>query len=289
MATRTRSAKATPEPIDHLDGVPVYGWGQAPATLHTRPQLNSKRRRPKPDQAPAGYLRMRDPGDPRGRRMIDAELYPMRGTLRMRPLTDEELARRTCPTCHKTGTAIVRGDRCQACRRKQQAEAEREHRRTCAEWQCSTTRAQPVPPGQSWYCRSCTAKRAAAKRAEEQRAAAARRSCPDCGRRTATAPVIEAWKAANPGRRWRPRRCTACAEALHRKITTCPDCDTATTADLADVEAWLAQWEHHRREHFPRRVCGPCQAEREGSHHTLAPFSLVLPRRKALHTNQANR
>ncbi len=91
--------------VRHVEGVPVYRWGQAPGGLRTRGQLGEERLKPGEGQVPRGYLSTRKFGD--------VALYDRGEAVRMAPLASAVKrgmeARRTCPECGKVRGEIVRG------------------------------------------------------------------------------------------------------------------------------------------------------------------------------------
>lgn len=145
----------------HIDGVPVYGWGQAPPYLRTQTQLGEVRLNLADGQAPLAYIRTRKYGD--------VALYDPGTAEKMRPLpssTQRKMAaRRTCPTCHKVRDHIVRGSRCGVCQRRAEEEQRRTGARTCRG--CRVVRERPLPVAHG-RCGDCRARQLA-----EQREAAA--------------------------------------------------------------------------------------------------------------------
>lgn len=145
---------------DHIDGVPVYGWGQAPPYLRTQTQLGELRLKLAQGQTPLAYIRTRKYGD--------VALYDPAGAEKMRPLPSSTqrrmAARRTCPTCQKVRDHIVHGERCGVCWRRAEEEQRRTSARTCRG--CKAVRERPLPTAHG-RCGDCRTRQLA-----EQRAAA---------------------------------------------------------------------------------------------------------------------
>jgi hypothetical protein len=160
-ASRTEadpSRVAKGQPLAHIAGVPVYGWGQAPPYLRTKTQLAADRLNTTEEQekAPLAYIRTRDYGD--------VPLHDPAAAVKMKPLPSSTkakmAARRTCSECGKVGKVILRGP-CSACRDRAERERLRLLARTCVG--CSTVRERPYPKGHR-RCQTCRQEQLQAKR-----------------------------------------------------------------------------------------------------------------------------
>ncbi|KAB7833563.1 3'-5' exonuclease [Streptomyces mobaraensis] len=148
---------ARSDPRDHIDGVPVYGWGQAPPYLRTQTQLGEARLKLADGQVPLAYIRTRKYGD--------VALYDPSGADKMKPLSSSTKARmakrRTCPTCQQVRDEIVPGERCSVCRQRVERERLRLLARTCGG--CGTVRERPYPEAHR-RCAPCRRAQLAEKR-----------------------------------------------------------------------------------------------------------------------------
>ncbi|GGX36467.1 3'-5' exonuclease [Streptomyces chryseus] len=147
------------EPLRYLEGVPVYGWGQAPPYLRTKTQLAAARLNVTEEQekAPLAYVRTRDYGD--------VPLHDPAAAVKMRPLPSSTkakmVARRTCSECGKVRKVVLRGP-CSVCRERAEEERQRLLARTCAG--CDTVRERPYPR-EHRRCQGCRAEQLEKKRA----------------------------------------------------------------------------------------------------------------------------
>ena len=136
------------EPWDHLDGVPVYGWRQAPQYLRTQTQLGEDRLKLAEGQSVLAYIRTRKYGD--------IALYDPGAAVKMKPLASSTKAKmaalRTCPECDKVRDEILRGRPCTVCGERKRQERLRLLARTCAG--CDTVRERPYPKAHR-RCQSC--------------------------------------------------------------------------------------------------------------------------------------
>jgi hypothetical protein len=139
---------ARSDPRWHRDGVPVYGWGQAPAYLRTKTQLGEQRLNLAEGQAPLAYLWTRKLGE--------VPLYDPAAAVKMRPLPASTKAtmerRRTCTECGQVRPVILHGRPCSACRDRARRERERLLARTCGG--CGSVRERPYP-AEHRRCRDC--------------------------------------------------------------------------------------------------------------------------------------
>ncbi len=237
-----RAARGTP--TGEVDGVPVYGWGGAPAYLRTVTQLGEKRLKLADGQQPLAYVDSRKFGR--------LSLYDPAAAVKMKPLTGKQKlareARRTCKKCGKVREYVVVGD-CQVCRDKASAERQRELRRTC--FRCSTVRKTPYTnaSGPQW-CQPC--KRTHAREQAEAAARAMLRavSCRGgCGQQLATEEEVAAWNSANPYRYWEARTCEPCTERLERERAErelaeqkrAEDARQARREEVRALVAWAAE------------------------------------------------
>ncbi|MFF4647480.1 exonuclease domain-containing protein [Streptomyces sp. NPDC001389] len=151
----SRIAKSTPRA--HIDGVPVYGWGQAPPAFRTQTQLGEMRLKLAEGQPVLAYIRTRKYGD--------IPLYDPAAAEKMRPLPSSIKARmakrRTCPECGTVRSSIVHGKRCSVCLEKARKEQNRRAARTC--WGCETVRERPLPAAHH-RCPDCRSKQLAKQR-----------------------------------------------------------------------------------------------------------------------------
>ncbi|MFF0430307.1 exonuclease domain-containing protein [Streptomyces sp. NPDC004520] len=156
-ADPSRVAKG--QPLAHIAGVPVYGWGQAPPYLRTKTQLAADRLTTTEEQekAPLAYIRTRDYGD--------VPLHDPAAAVKMKPLPSSTkarmAARRTCSECGKVRKVILRGP-CSACRERAEKKRQRLLARTCAG--CSTVRERPYPK-EHRRCAGCRQEQLEKKRA----------------------------------------------------------------------------------------------------------------------------
>jgi hypothetical protein len=207
------------EPRDHIDGVPVFGWGQAPPYLRTKTQLGEDRLKLAEGQAPLAYIRTRKYGD--------VALYDPAGAEKMPPLASSVKARmaerRTCPECGKVRKHIVRGKHCSACENKAYEARLRLDARTC--WDCRKVSERRLSTAHH-RCAGCRRKQLAEQRkkavvwVEEVTVCAG----DGCSVRMVTKKEARAFqKSQGSGRSWWhrashwPKRCTPCTEAEERR------------------------------------------------------------------------
>lgn len=188
--TETDPARvAKGQPRDHIAGVPVYGWGQAPPYLRTKTQLATDRLNVTEAQeaAPLAYIRTRDYGD--------VPLYDPAGAEKMRPLPSSTkakmAARRTCPDCGKVRDVILNGRTCSVCRERAEKERKRLLARTCAG--CETVRERPYPEHRR--CQSCRQAQLEKKRARVEAWIVEVTVCADdgCTKRLGSKAAARAW------------------------------------------------------------------------------------------------
>ncbi|MFD8386547.1 exonuclease domain-containing protein [Streptomyces sp. NPDC059679] len=214
------------EPRDHIDGVPVYRWGQAPPYLRTETQLADDRLKLAAGQAPLAYIRLQKYGD--------VALYDPAGAAKMKPLASSVKARmakrRTCPECGKVRDEILRGRTCSVCRERAERERLRLLARTCAG--CDTVRERPYPK-EHRRCQNCRKEQLEKKRERIEAWLVEVTVCAgdDCTAKISTKTAALAWLRE---RNWllrpeRPdlpdeysgwhgeRRCPPCAEAYEQE------------------------------------------------------------------------
>ncbi|WP_308346528.1 3'-5' exonuclease [Streptomyces sp. ISL-66] len=205
-------------PRDHIDGVPVYGWGKAPGHLRTQTQLGEARLKVAEGQLPLAYLRLRKHGD--------VPLYDPASAEKMAPLASAVKARmekrRTCPECGKVRQHIVRGKRCSACESKAYAEQRRLAARTCRDCREVAARRLPV----HGRCQGCRRTQLAAQREKAVAWVAEVTVCAgeDCSVRLVTKKEAVAYqKSQGADRSWWhrashwPRRCAPCTAAEEQR------------------------------------------------------------------------
>lgn len=171
------------DPVDQVDGVPVYARGHAPESMRSRSQLAAERRRPHDPRRPDGYVRAR----------LHHNLVPLwelANTVAMRPMSAAQLAawtvRRTCTRCGEFNPWRPQpyGGRCRPCDQAAREEEAEQRRRTCQG--CGAVAVDPWP--RSNRCEPC----ADAYEIEQQAEAAAQRERWRRQVRERRAPV-EAW------------------------------------------------------------------------------------------------
>lgn len=219
-SSRTETDPA-PRPREYLGGLPVYGWGRAPAHLRTQTQLASERLKLAAEQKPVAYLYIQRHGT--------FELYDPADAEKMRPLPSSTkarmAARRTCPECGKVRKAILNGRTCSVCREQKARERERLLARTCAG--CKTVRERPYPDHRR--CQSCRKEQLEKKRERVEAWIAEVTVCAadDCSARIGSKKAARAFLKAKewllspertdlPSSMWWPdwsRRCPPCKEA----------------------------------------------------------------------------
>ncbi|MFM9449129.1 exonuclease domain-containing protein [Streptomyces acidiscabies] len=242
------------EPRDHIAGVPVYGWGQAPPYLRTKTQLAANRLNVTAAQeaAPLAYIRTRDYGD--------VPLYDPAGAEKMRPLPSsikaKMAARRTCPECGKVRKAVLNGRTCSVCRDRKARERQRLLSRTCAG--CETVRERPYPDHRR--CQSCRREQLEKKRQRVEAWIAEVTVCTadDCSMRIGSKKAARAFLKAKewllrpertdlPDSAWWPdwpRRCPPCKEAY----------DAEQERRRAEYQAQYKRQEKERRERERREA-----------------------------------
>jgi hypothetical protein len=145
------------EPRSYTGGVPVYGWGRAPAYLRTKTQLAEQRLNLADGQAPLAYLWTRKLGE--------VPLYDPAVAVKMPPLSAavkrRMRERRTCAECGRVRAVILHGRPCQVCRDRARRAAERLAARTCAG--CGAIRGRPYP-AEHGRCQECRRVQLQAKR-----------------------------------------------------------------------------------------------------------------------------
>ncbi len=158
MGTETDSDRVERgRPQGYTGGVPVYGWGGAPAYLRTKTQLGQQRLKLADGQAPLAYLWTRKLGE--------VPLYDPAAAVKMRALPASAKAkmerRRTCTECGQVRAVILHGRPCQVCLDRARRERERLTARTCAG--CGAVRERPYP-AEHRRCRDCRSAQVQTKR-----------------------------------------------------------------------------------------------------------------------------
>lgn len=254
MVTETDPERAARgEPRGYTDGVPVYGWGRAPAYLRTKTQLGELRLNLAEGQAPLAYLWTRKLGE--------IQLYDPAAAVKMRPLAAVTKAamqrRRTCTECGRVRPVVLHGRPCSACRDRAQRERERLAARTCGG--CGAVRERPYP-AEHGRCQVCRRVQLETKRQRVAAWLAEVTVCrtDGCAARVLTLKAARAYLAARPfllrpdhpdqpDAAWwipGPRRCPPCTEVYDRE----------QARQLAEYE------ERHARQQEERRA-----AEREAA------------------------
>ncbi|MFF2751100.1 exonuclease domain-containing protein [Kitasatospora sp. NPDC058048] len=212
------------EPLRFDGGVPVFDSGRAPAGLRTKTQLGRQRRlKPAPGQVPVAYVVTQFYAGQGGHRYEQRALFDPAGAVRMRPLPSrlkaEMEARRTCPVCSVVGESIVRGGRCDGCRRRAEESARRLRVRTCEGCRRQRRKGRPFPSVRERHwsrrlCAECRRAAAAKRREEEARWLERVVVCNGgCGVRLVTLREARAWlRAHGLGAYWQPRVCAPCGE-----------------------------------------------------------------------------
>ncbi|MEE1838092.1 hypothetical protein [Streptomyces sp. SP17KL33] len=215
-----RVAKSAPR--SHIDGVPVYGWGQAPPYLRTQTQLGEDRLKLAEGQPVLAYIETRKYGD--------IPLYDPAGAEKMKPLASSVKARmakrRTCSTCGKVRDRIVHGKKCSVCRDKEHAKQQRLNARTC--WDCRKVSERRLPAHHR--CGGCRRTQLAKRReaavawVEKVIVCSGDGYGSECSTKVVTKKEARAYqKAQGAGRDWWmraphwPRRCPSCTEANERQ------------------------------------------------------------------------
>ncbi|WP_432040992.1 exonuclease domain-containing protein [Streptomyces chartreusis] len=216
-SSRTETDPA-PRPREFLGGLPVYGWGRAPAHLRTQTQMASERLKLADEQKPVAYLYIQRHGT--------FELYDPADAVKMKPLASSVKAkmaqRRTCPTCGKIRKYVVRGKQCTVCRDKARAEQQRREARTC--WDCRTVRERRLPTHHR--CPDCRRKQLDKRRQDAVAWVEKVTVCPGdgygagCSVKLVTKKEARAYQKGQGAERtwwsraphW-PERCPSCAEA----------------------------------------------------------------------------
>lgn len=232
------------EPRGHVEGVPVYGWGQAPPYLRTQTQLVGERLKLAEGQEPLAYLRTRKYGD--------VPLYDPGVAVRMKPLGSSAKARmterRTCPECGKVRGEIVRGGRCGVCRQRVERERLRLRARTCEG--CGAVRERPYPKVHG-RCVPCRQEQLRGKR--ERVAAWVEKvvicAGPGCAVRLGTKKAARAWL--EEERPWLLRPGSVGPDALRPDgwSSRCPSCQAAEERRQAEE---LARYEERQAEQRAR-------------------------------------
>lgn len=234
--------------VTEAGSLPVYKAKEVPEPLRTMTQLKEQRLKPAPGQEPVAFLSMYQRGHGWGK----FPLYDPAGAAPMRPLSAKQQAavqaRRTCPECGTICDHIVY-QRCGECSRKAREEAEERRGRTCAS--CGRVSTGPlvwtgygVPAAPR--CEPCwiaVALRVQARKEEEARWC---RSCPECGKQTATDEEAAATLAETG--RWSPRPCPPCAVVREeRRAAAEQQIQEATqkaredrAQELRDLPVWAA-------------------------------------------------
>ncbi|GAA2836644.1 3'-5' exonuclease [Kitasatospora aburaviensis] len=224
-------------PRDHVGGVPVFGWGQAPPYLRTQTQLAEDRLKLADGQPALAYIRTRKYGD--------VALYDPDASVRMRPLASSTKARmtsrRTCPSCQQVREAIVRGPQCSVCREQAGRAAARLRARTCAG--CGTVRERAYPT-EHGRCQSCRQDQLATKRARVAEWLVEVTTCvgDGCTVKLGALTRARAWlkdrpwllrpdATSLPDKSYRP-------EAWSRR---CPPCEAAEEQRRIEAQAWYEQ------------------------------------------------
>ncbi|WP_210551853.1 hypothetical protein [Streptomyces scabiei] len=210
------------KPRSHIDGVPVYGWGQAPPYLRTQTQLGEVRLKLTEGQPVLAYIETRKYGD--------IPLYDPAGAEKMKPLASSVKARmakrRTCPTCGKVRDRIVHGKRCSVCRDRDRDAQQRLDARTC--WDCRAVSERRLPAHHR--CGGCRRtqldkrRQAAVAWVEKVIVCSGDGYGSDCTTKVVTKKEARACQKAQGAERdwwmrpshW-PRRCPPCAEANERR------------------------------------------------------------------------
>lgn len=236
---------------DTIDALPVYKRSEVPehlAHLRTMTELKAARLKPAVGQEPVAMLRVYR----RGHGWGEFPLYDPAGAAKMRTLSAKQQAameaRRTCPECREVRDYVVY-QRCEDCRRRVQQEAQDRQARTC-HW-CRREAGAALPKDvYGWAaCEHCRIRKALRRQAEQEAAAAWRRTCPgrDCTVVTATDEEIAAARAA---RTWQgPRWCPPCKERDEREQAERQQAEREARARAAeerrqqvrDLESWARE------------------------------------------------
>lgn len=228
--------------------LPVYERKELPEQLkhlRTVTELKAMRLKLAPGQEPVALVRVYR----RGHGWGEFPLYDPAGAAKMRPLSGKQqaakIARRTCPECRQVRDYVVYR-RCEECARKAQREAQDRQARTCHRCRREAGAAL-LKDVYGWSaCPHCRVQFALRAQAEQERAAAWRRTCPgrDCEVVTATDEEIDAEWAAGA---WTgPRWCPPCKErdelerTAHRQAEeeARAGAEEARRRQVAELAAW---------------------------------------------------
>ncbi|MEU0671206.1 3'-5' exonuclease [Streptomyces lavendulocolor] len=245
--TRTTApAQIAAQPVEHVNGLPVYASGKVPEGLMTVRQLEAAGRRRTPGQKPRAYLRYRTRYGGRS-----VELYHVDDTRAVRPLSPrqeaQKLARRMCILCASVADSPlsersrrrspwlpVSGRICNPCA---DVAAER-WQRTCG--RCGTE----FKHQDSVSYRECVACREVRRLGEEVARRLVRRHCPDCAVQTATREEIKAADTADDSRQALgfPRTCEPCKAKRKRQVEEARRAGERERWDeLGPVRQWARQ------------------------------------------------
>ncbi|WP_329345461.1 3'-5' exonuclease (plasmid) [Streptomyces sp. NBC_01352] len=262
------SRVAKGKPRSHIDGVPVYSWGQAPPYLRTQTQLGEERLKLTEGQPVLAYIGTRKYGD--------IPLYDPAGAEKMRPLPSSTKARmakrRTCPTCGKVRDRIVHGKRCSVCWDKARAEQQRKEARTC--WDCREVSERRLPAHHR--CGGCRRKQLDEQRQEAVAWVEKVTVCPGDGYGSGCSVKLVTKKEARAYQRGQGAERTWWSRASHWP-TRCPPCTEANERRDAEERAkYQAAYERREKERREAEQLAAETRERWAAAALVDPDVLVL-------------